>query len=127
MFQNSNRQPYQRRPVARRTQRPPTRQPVTMHVAQHGRDNLDCGAKGTPHDIPDPLMAEMVPEIRDELGAILNCFLGLVEDFLTDSMVGVDVGGQGVVVYCEVEDGPVDLLQTDEVAASEEEFEVLVP
>lgn len=110
----------------RRDKAPSTGIARTIQMAQHGADDLDRGAEGAPHHVPDPLVPELVPESRDQLGAVVDCFLCLVEDAPEELDVGgcvcVQEAGERVVVDGQVEDGAVDLFQADVVAASEEDF-----
>lgn len=97
--QRANRRPHKRRPIPRRLQHP-TPRPPHIQTAQHGRDNLHRGAECAPHDIPDILVAVVVPPVRDEFCAVVDCFLGLAEDFVEELCVALVVGWEGVVVCC---------------------------
>jgi hypothetical protein len=74
--------------------------PANIQTPQHGGDNLHRGAERAPQDIPDIPVAVVVPPARDEFCAIVDCFLGLAEDFAEELRVALVVGWEGVVVYC---------------------------
>jgi hypothetical protein len=71
-------------------------------------------------------MAKMIPKVRDKNGIALEGFLRMIKDNLGAPGVVLNISRKGVIVDCKVDDRAVDLLQTKEVAAVDERFQVFI-
>lgn len=71
-------------------------------------------------------MAKVIPQIREENGVALEGLLGMIKDILEESGVVLQICRKRFIVDCKVENGAVYFLKTEEVAAVDKKFQILI-